>query len=181
MHQLPLLGLFTNQNDRCPYPFIYFNKCKPYPSIDLKPEKGTPFGQSLSVSAIRDLTKLQWPWQRERLKHNRFYEQNNDSACLSHFLYISSLGDLLCGRKSLNGSDVNLLVTFPLAWTSTDRKVPIIGGTLSEIPHAEILVLPPLPVYQHLSTRGDWPVYLPIKMKGNSKRSSGNLVSALGA
>ena len=33
MHLLALWGLFTDQHDRFPYPFIY-----------LKPEKGTPFG-----------------------------------------------------------------------------------------------------------------------------------------
>ena len=41
-------------------------------------------------------------------------------------------------------------------------------------------------MYQDLSTRHDWPVknaivYLPIKMKGTSKRTSGNLLSPLGA
>ena len=41
-------------------------------------------------------------------------------------------------------------------------------------------------MYQDLSTRHDWPVKkaivdLPIKMKGNSKRTSGNSLSPLGA
>ena len=36
-----LKGLFTNQKDRVPYPFIY-----------LKPEKGTPFEWSLHVLAL---------------------------------------------------------------------------------------------------------------------------------
>ena len=40
----------------------------------------------------------------------------------------------------------------------------------------------PAPVYQDLSTRHDWPVKnaivdLPIRLKGNSKRSSGNSLS----
>ena len=33
-------------------PFIYFNYKKPFPFMYLKPEKGTPFGGSLSVLAI---------------------------------------------------------------------------------------------------------------------------------
>ena len=42
------------------------------------------------------------------------------------------------------------------------------------------------PVYQDLSTCHDWPVKkaivdLPIKLKGNLKRTSGNLLSQLGA
>ena len=41
-------------------------------------------------------------------------------------------------------------------------------------------------MYQDLSTRHDWPVKkaivdFPIKLKGNSKRTSGNLLSLLGA
>ena len=41
-------------------------------------------------------------------------------------------------------------------------------------------------MYQDLSTRHDWPVKktivdLPIRIKGNSKRSSGNSLSPLGA
>ena len=37
---LTLLGLFINQNDRFPYPFIYFETLwKHYPFIYLKPEK----------------------------------------------------------------------------------------------------------------------------------------------
>ena len=44
----------------------------------------------------------------------------------------------------------------------------------------------PPPVYRDLSTRHDWPVKkaifdLPIKMKGNSKRTSGNSLSPLGS
>ena len=44
----------------------------------------------------------------------------------------------------------------------------------------------PPSVYQDLSTRHDWPVKnaivdLPIRMKGNSKRISGNSLSPLGA
>ena len=52
---------------------------------------------------------------------------------------------------------------------------------------AEILVLPPPPpVYQNLRTRHDWPlkkaiVDLPIRLKGNSKRTSGNSLSLLGS
>ena len=46
---------------------------------------------------------------------------------------------------------------------------------------AKSLYWPP-PEYQDLSTRPDWPVKkaivdLPIKLKGNSKRISGNLLS----
>ena len=44
----------------------------------------------------------------------------------------------------------------------------------------------PSPVYQELSMHHDWPVYkaivnLPIRLRGNSKRTSGNLLSPLGA
>ena len=44
----------------------------------------------------------------------------------------------------------------------------------------------PSPVYQDLSTRYDWPVekatvHLPIRLKGNSKRISGNSLSPLEA
>ena len=44
----------------------------------------------------------------------------------------------------------------------------------------------PPPVYQDLSTRHDWPVkdalvYLPIRLKGNLKHTSGNSLSLLGA
>ena len=44
----------------------------------------------------------------------------------------------------------------------------------------------PPPVYQDLSTRPDWPVKkaivdLPIRLKGNSKRTSGNSLSPLEA
>jgi len=44
----------------------------------------------------------------------------------------------------------------------------------------------PPPVYQDLSTRHDWPVKkaivnLPIRLKGNSKRISGNSLIPLGA
>ena len=49
---LGLLGPFTDANDRFPYPFIHFKECNPYPSIYLKPEKGTPFGRSLPVQVI---------------------------------------------------------------------------------------------------------------------------------
>ena len=39
-HLLTLLGLFIDQNDRFPYPFIYFETLwKHYPFIYLKPEK----------------------------------------------------------------------------------------------------------------------------------------------
>ena len=41
MHLLALLNLFTDQNVRFHYPSIY-----------LKPEKGTPFGHSFPVGAI---------------------------------------------------------------------------------------------------------------------------------
>ena len=45
---------------------------------------------------------------------------------------------------------------------------------------------PPPPVYQDLRTRHDWPlkkaiVDLPIGLKGNSKRTSGNSLSLLGS
>ena len=63
---------------------------------------------------------------------------------------------------------------------------------------AEILVMPtappppppprphPPPVYQNLRTRHDWPlkkaiVDLPIRLKGDSKRTSGNSLSLLGS
>ena len=52
---------------------------------------------------------------------------------------------------------------------------------------AKILVLtPPIPVYQHLSMQHDCPVKkaivdLPIKMKGNWKYISSNLLSLRGA
>ena len=44
---------------------------------------------------------------------------------------------------------------------------------------------PPAPVYQNLRTRNDWPlkkaiVDLPIRLKGNSKRTSGNSLTLLG-
>ena len=44
----------------------------------------------------------------------------------------------------------------------------------------------PPPVYQNLRTRHDWPlkkaiVDLPIRLKGNSKRTSGNSLSLLGS
>ena len=50
----------------------------------------------------------------------------------------------------------------------------------------QILFLGPPPAYQDLSTRHDWPVKnafvdLPIRLKGNLKRTSGNLLSLLGA
>ena len=67
------------------------------------------------------------------------------SSNLLNFRTFKSLGDLLCRRKSLNGCDVNFLVTFSLALTLSDRKVPIIWGTHSEIPHPKILVLPTPP------------------------------------
>ena len=43
MNLLALWTIFTDRNDRFPYPFIYFNKWNPYPFIHLKPEKGGPF------------------------------------------------------------------------------------------------------------------------------------------
>ena len=49
IHLLALLILFTYQNFGFPQPFIYFNKCNPYPFIRLKPEKGTPFERSLPI------------------------------------------------------------------------------------------------------------------------------------
>ena len=52
MRLLVLLGLFTDQNDGIPYPFMYFNQWNPHPFIYLKPRKGTPFGQSLPIWAI---------------------------------------------------------------------------------------------------------------------------------
>ena len=50
----------------------------------------------------------------------------------------------------------------------------------------KILFLGPPPVYQDLSACHDWPVkdalvYLPIRLKGNLKRTSGNSSSLLGA
>ena len=39
LHLLALLGLFTDRNDRFPYPFIYFNKWFPHSFTYLKPEK----------------------------------------------------------------------------------------------------------------------------------------------
>ena len=45
---LALLGLFTDRNDKFANPFMAFNKWDSYPFIYLKPEKGTPFGGSLS-------------------------------------------------------------------------------------------------------------------------------------
>ena len=44
----------------------------------------------------------------------------------------------------------------------------------------------PQPVYQDLTTSHDWPVkkdiaHLPIRSKGNSKRTSGNSLSPLGS
>ena len=87
-------------------------------------------------------------WERQGDKFYEFYYLvlNSDAvACLQlqpNFRTFKSLGDLLWGRKSLNECKINFLVTFSLAWTLSDRKVPIIWGTLSEILHAEILVLP---------------------------------------
>ena len=52
MDLLALLSPFTDPNDRFHYPFINFNLSNPYPFIYLKPEKGTPFRQSLPVYAI---------------------------------------------------------------------------------------------------------------------------------
>jgi len=48
-----------------------------------------------------------------------------------------------------------------------------------------MLVPQSLPVYQNLSTHHDWPVKkaivnLPIRLKGNSRRTSGNCLSPLG-
>ena len=48
-HLLALLNLFTDRNDRFPYPFICFNNWNPDPFIYLKPEQGTPFERSLPV------------------------------------------------------------------------------------------------------------------------------------
>ena len=50
----------------------------------------------------------------------------------------------------------------------------------------KILFLGPPPVHQDLSTRHDWPVkdalvYLPIRLKGNLKHTSGNSLCLLGA
>ena len=42
-------GPFKYLNDRFPYPFIYLNLWNPYPYIYSKPEKGIPFGRSLSL------------------------------------------------------------------------------------------------------------------------------------
>ena len=50
---LPFQVAFTDRNDRFPYPFLYFNKLNPNPFIYLKPEKGTPFGQSLPVQVMQ--------------------------------------------------------------------------------------------------------------------------------
>ena len=64
---LPFQVAFTDRNDRFPYPFIYFNKLNPNPFIYLKPEKRTPFGQSLPVQVMQFSTifsrsgyTLQW-------------------------------------------------------------------------------------------------------------------------
>ena len=45
----PFSDFFPNRNDSFPYPFIYFNKWNPNPSIYLKPENDTPFKWSLRV------------------------------------------------------------------------------------------------------------------------------------
>ena len=42
-------GPFYDRNDRFSYPSMYLDFWDPYPFIYLKPEKGTPFGRSLSV------------------------------------------------------------------------------------------------------------------------------------
>ena len=39
MHLLALLGLFTDQNERFSYPFIFFSQWNPYPFKNLKLEK----------------------------------------------------------------------------------------------------------------------------------------------
>ena len=53
MHLQDLLGFFIDQNNKSPYSaFVYFNQRNPYLSAHLKPEKGTPLGQSRPVYAI---------------------------------------------------------------------------------------------------------------------------------
>ena len=68
----------------------------------------------------------------------------------------------------------------PLCFASLRNKPKLICLRNS----AEILSQSPPPVYQDIITRHDWPVNkaivdLPIKMKGNSKRTSENSLSPL--
>ena len=73
---LALLGPFTDPNDRFLYPFIYFSEWNPYPFLYLKPEKGTPFGRSLSVKAIIGST-TRGDYKRLQHKHRvRRYSPN---------------------------------------------------------------------------------------------------------
>ena len=61
IHLKLLLGFFADCNDRSPYPFIYFDSWNPYPFMYLKPEKGAPFGRSLSAHGIIGRTPLPTP------------------------------------------------------------------------------------------------------------------------
>ena len=55
IHLLALLGPFTDPNYRFSYPFVYFKELNPYSFVYLRPEKGTPFGRSLSrIGHYRD-------------------------------------------------------------------------------------------------------------------------------
>ena len=85
-----------------------------------------------------------WEWQGDKFYYLFLNSDAGPSLQFQHKFHIfKSLGDFLWGQKNLNGCSVNFLMTFPLTWTLLDRKVPIIGGTLSEIPPIEILLLVP--------------------------------------
>ena len=53
MHLLALTGLFQNEMTDYLTLLIYFTQWNPYPFIYPRPEKGTPFGQSLPIGHYR--------------------------------------------------------------------------------------------------------------------------------
>ena len=64
---LYLVGHFTDQRISLLFHILQILKSLPF-HTNLKPEKGTPFGQSLQVQAIRYMEYLPWGWGRAQLE-----------------------------------------------------------------------------------------------------------------
>ena len=101
--------------------------------------------------------------------------------CSVNFLHQQDSNSLFKGSIS-----VKQLLYFCLAFTGLRHRTRLTVWLSASAKQRRKPWSRPPPVYQDLSTRHDWPVKkaivdFPIKLKGNSTRTSGNLLSLLGA
>ena len=103
------------------------------------------------------------------------------SLTLSYIIFHKKVADAADESKPWLSPSVDLLQVDLLASGAYEIRRRTFGKSSPSVKHWNPCSGAP-PVYWHLSTRHDWPVKnaifnLPIKMKGNSKGTSGNSLS----